>query len=189
MFKAMASKSAAVLAREYGLDKVYATIESAKSKVSSIRKEVAANPEKFKEYGVSQEVVDVVNTALASRLATRPLPAVTAHDKETVLETMEYKPLLERGAKKSLVLLNKQLDYASKSKKALSKIPIGTLATVTAILFDKTRLSRGEATEHIMMKAKITEDLTPTQRLELILSMREQVYDAGNTNASSRESG
>ena len=40
--------------------------------------------------------------------------------------------------------------------------------------FDKSQIVRGQATEHIAMKAKITKDLSPTERLELVMKYREK---------------
>lgn len=186
MFKAMASKSSTVLARDFGLDKHYKSMNSCKAAVAGVKKEVLANPEKYIEFGITPEVVTLVQQGLDSRKASKNVTRVsevTLRDKETELENMDYKDLVERGAKKSLVLLNKKLDAIGKTNKGIKDMQLGTMGTIVGIMFDKSRISKGEATEHIMLKARISEDLTPAQKLELILKMREINNTNGTTSS------
>ena len=96
---------------------------------------------------------------------------------EAPVETLEdknIKELIETGSKKSLILIHKKMDIAMKSKKELDKMNIAALNTVVGTLFDKRQISKGEATEHIALKAKISKDLSADEKMELIIQWREK---------------
>jgi len=159
-----------------GLDKVYKNKNSVVSAVQRIYEEVRKNPEKF---AVSEDLVDAVKRAMRERNIFKQtvVGGQAPTDIQLIepkLDEMEVKQLVERGSQKAWVALNKKLDATLKSKKQLYNTPVSSLATVAGIAFDKRQITRGEATEHISLRAKISENLTPTQKLEMVLSMREK---------------
>ncbi len=73
----------------------------------------------------------------------------------------------------ALQTLNKKLIELYTDEEALSKVNLATLATVFGILFDKTQLMRGLATENIAIQAKIDINMTSDDALKELNKMRE----------------
>jgi len=88
---------------------------------------------------------------------------------------MDIDELVGKGSKKSLIALNMKLDDVLSSNMEMKKLNLTTLSTTAGILFDKSRIVRGESTQHVILKAKISDDLTPEQKIELVLRMREKI--------------
>lgn len=159
-----------------GLDKIYSNKRSLVSSVTRIYQEIKANPEKFT---ITPDVIEMVDKGLTDRKFNTI--GVTQGNKPTIyegkekLDEMDIKELIETGSKKAWMLYNKKLDSLLKSKKAMKNVSISAIAQAGGIVFDKRQIVRGEATEHISLKAKISNDLTPKQKMELILSMREKI--------------
>ena len=173
IFRDLATVSKHQAGLRAGLDKYYKNRGSIITTVDNIMKEVRVDPDRF---AVSQDVIEMVEKALKERGISRikivgqTLP-VEAPER---LEDLTMEQLVERGGKKALIGLNKSIDYSIKTKASIMKISPVAWGKVAGILFDKTRIVRGEATEHVVMKAQISEDLTASQKLDLILKMRER---------------
>lgn len=160
-----------------GFDKIYKNKNSIVSAVQRIYDEVRKNPERFV---VSVDLVDAVNRAMKERSIMKQtvVGGQAPTDLQIIepkLDEMEVKQLVERGSQKAWVALNKKLDLTLKSSRLMRNTSVSSLATVAGIAFDKRQITRGEATEHISLKAKISENLTPSQKLEMVLSMREKI--------------
>ena len=61
----------------------------------------------------------------------------------------------------------------NKSRKALNQQSLPALTTAFAILFDKSQIIKGEATEHVAVMGKIDSDIKPEQAIDMVLKMRE----------------
>ena len=167
-----------------GFDKIYKNKSSVVTAVQRIYEEVKKNPEQFV---VSADLVDAVNRAMRERsIMKQPIVGGQAPTDlqiiEPTLNEMEVKELVHRGSQKAWVALNKKLDMTLKNNRLMRQTSISALAQVAGIAFDKRQITRGEATEHISLKAKITENLTPTQKLEMVLSMREKISNPNEQN-------
>lgn len=175
--KALATKSSFAVGREFGLDKVYGSVSSIRQCVLNIFKQVADNPEK---YGVTNEVIALVQQAMKDRRkspqrVTGQGTSLYHQAKAADAVNKDMKELIDHGSKKAWVLLNRKLDAALSSPAAFKRLSLKELGFIAGVSFDKRQMVRGEATEHIMLKAKISEDLSPTQKLQLILEMRESI--------------
>ncbi len=160
-----------------GFDKIYKNKNSIANAVQRIYDEVRKEPQRFI---ISEDLVEAVGKAVKERSVMKQsiVGAQAPSDLDLLepkLEEMEVKHLVERGSQKAWVALNKKLDLTLKNKRLLRDTSVSSLAQVAGIAFDKRQITRGEATEHISLKAKITENLTPSQKLEMVLSMREKI--------------
>jgi hypothetical protein len=172
VFKALANKPLLDVGFEFGVDKHFSDRMAIRQAVHRIYKEVLVEPGK---YGVSDEVVDFVKSSMATR------KAITTR-KETENELVgldgidkgDIKGLVTKGRDKAAVLLHKKMDMISKSKKRLDKESIVNLAKVLGILFDKSQIVQGEATEHIAVLAKVDDKLTPQEQMDMLVKLREK---------------
>ena len=166
------------VAMKSGIDKYYKRKNSAIDFIRKVYLDVKSRPQSF---DISQETLDKVQKALDNRnlrlqrgeimIKSNQTPEVPKED----LNLLDTKELVARAKKGSWVLLNKKLDMIDKSPKALKLVQIGSLAQVAGIVFDKGQIAQGEATEHVLLRAKIDDSLTNEQKLELILSQREKI--------------
>lgn len=166
IFKALASKSQFLVGKDFDFNKYYESRSAIVNQVNKIYQEVKEAPEKF---AISQEVLDLVEKAMQDR---------RSKNHPTQLVTIDPGKVSERelvvGAKQKVwVLLNQKLDYLAKNKQAFRNESIMSIAKVAGIVFDKAQITNGEATEHISLKAKINENITPGEALEALLKVRE----------------
>jgi hypothetical protein len=73
--------------------------------------------------------------------------------------------------------LNKKLIELYDNPETLEKTNLATLATVFGILFDKTQLMAGLATENIAIQAKIDVNMKSDDAIKELNKMREQYQD------------
>ena len=155
-----------------GFDRYYRNKSSLINAVRRIYNEVKGTPKKF---GITDEIVKMVDEALEQRLKNRSSNmAVTVAEPETELAELTSKELVVGAKRKAWVALHKKLDRVLKYKKDLRTTPLAVLGNIAGITFDKGQIIAGEATEHIALKAKISEKLTPEDKMELLLKLREQ---------------
>lgn len=181
IFRSLVTKSAYQVGLDYGLEAHYKSKWSVITFIRKVEKEVRGNPGKF---GVSQEIMEMVDKSLFERKSHRveTVGQGLVESPELTLSDLNIKDLIERGTKKSLLLLNKKLEIIGKSKSQLNKESAASLAKVVGILFDKRQISMGEATENIALKAKIdVKNLTQEEMLKTIIQMRE---DNASTESS-----
>jgi len=173
IFKDLASVSQWEAGRRHNLDTMYKNKSTVVQTVAKIKNEVLQDPERFR---ITPEVIDLVEKALKDRkenmsvISQNSMIPTLASDS---LEDMEIKDLVVRGSKRAWIGLNKALDTSLRNQKAMNRVPLGTWAKVAGIAFDKGQIVAGQATEHIELKARISKDLSPAERIELVLKMRE----------------
>ena len=166
IFKALSAKSQFLVGQEFGFEKYYKSQSGVINAVNRIYKEIKENPQ---EFAITPDVMDLVEKSMLSRRSTktpsRMVDPGEVNEKELVI-----------GAKNKVwVLLNKKLDYLAKNKRAFKAESIMSIAKVAGIVFDKSQISKGEATEHIALKAKIDNNITSGEALEALLKVRETV--------------
>lgn len=170
LFKSLATKTFYDVGIEYGFDKHYKTPASIKAAVYSIYRKVLGDPEK---YSVHPETMELVNNAVKERGVAHSIPS----HKPSVAEQNEdpdIKTLILSNRDIANRLINKKLKEMDKSKKALRNESIVSLGKIFGILFDKSQIIQGQATEHVALMGKIDGNLKPEDAIELVLRMRER---------------
>jgi hypothetical protein len=177
IFKALAQKSALTVGREYGFDKVYKKSQAIRNGVNKIYNKVRNNHE---EYGVSREVVEMVEKGMLERkhnlVGTNTGKPHSMKDLSD-FENPDIKEMMTAIRDKSFALINKKLAFIATSKKKLDNISFKELGVIAGIAFDKTQILKGEATEHIAVAAKIDSNVTPEQAIEIALRNRESTVE------------
>lgn len=177
IFKALATKSQFAVGLDFGFERYFKSNSGVINKVNAVYQEVKKNPEKF---AIQPEVLDMVERGMEARRRTKnPSPTAALTNPGEVNE----RDLVLGAKKKAWVLLNKKLDYLGKHKKAFQEESIMSIAKLAGIVFDKAQIVSGEATEHVLLKAKIDSKITPADALIQLLSFRE----AQSTNGSDPE--
>ena len=131
-----------------------------------------AEPEKFI---VHPDTVELVVKAVQERGIGG---AATKSNKPTVAEQNEdnrsVEELLTSNRDLANKLVHKKLVALDSSKKALRNESVVSLGKIFGILFDKSQIIRGQATEQILHLSKININMSPDDALSAILRMREQ---------------
>ena len=171
MFHALKEKTSLEVGYDFGMNYSYAD-NTVKQKMTNIKKEVIANPEKF---GITDKDIAEVEKASNKRWLEgnehshrKPVP-----NDLSVLKKKEFNELIFSASSKAMLAVHKKLNEILQDDAQLSKTSLTQLTTAAGILFDKRQISKGEATQNIAIKAKIDKDLTPEAKLDLILKMRE----------------
>ncbi len=176
LYRRLEKKNVKQVAIEYNFHKKYENKNTVVGAVAQIMSQVRKNPER---YGITANITETVEKAIKGRsLKTQTskksyIPAIPYTKYE--YRKMDIDELVGKGSKKSLIVLNMKLDDVLSNSNELRKLNLTTLSTTAGILFDKNRIVRGESTQHVMLKAKISDDLTPEQKIELVLRMREKI--------------
>lgn len=171
IFKSLANKPLLEVGLEFGFDKHFKDKMGVRQAVNRVYKEVLVDPEK---YGLSEEVVSFVKESMAARKTITNKKPIEEFDDISRVDVNDIKGLLTKGRDKAAVLLHKKMDILSKSPKKLEKESIVNIAKVLGIMFDKSQIIQGEATEHIAVLAKVDDNLTPQQQMEMLVKLREK---------------
>lgn len=145
--------------------------------VDKVINEVRADPERFM---VSADTIRLVEEALAERRLGGNKTVITTNLPKTLeeadlLDDMDVLQLVRRANRVSWLALNKKLDASLRDVRKLNATPLAALVKAAGISFDKSQIIKGEATQHISLKAKIDVDLSPVEKLQMVLQMRESI--------------
>lgn len=154
-----------------GLGVIYNTQNSVRTNSYKLYKSLKPH-----ELDLSEDVVKGVQMAIEKRKISNKVTSNEGIGGE-ILNPEDSKALVIGGRNKALMLLHKKLDQISKSKKAIDDLSLSQLATTVGILFDKAQIMKGEATENIAVMAKIDQNMTPEQSLDMLLRMREKLSE------------
>lgn len=168
MFKALASKSLYDVGVDFGLDKHYSTAPAVRNKVHSIYKAVANDPEK---YAVHPETVEVVVAAVSGRKMVTP--SIPATVEASPIVANDIKGLTMGGRDVAAKLITQKLAFLEAHPKALAAESLVNLGKIFGILFDKSQIIQGQATEHVALMGRIDTTMTPEQALDAVLRSRE----------------
>lgn len=174
IFKALASKSTGQVGLDFGLDKTFSTMNSVRNAVTAIKNRISANPA---EYGVSQEVVDLVNKAMKNRNVDKRVDVPLAVKQK---EAQGITNVIESVKNGAWALIDKKIKMTAKSTKLLKETTFQQLGTIAGIAFDKHQIIKGEATENIAVRAKIDKNLSPEELLNVVLAQRQENNDSNN---------
>ncbi len=174
IFKNLATYSITETAYKFGFDKRYSTINSIRNAVTAIKNKIRANPS---AWGIPQSTVDLVDDAMRARRVDKPgkVPLVVKEQEKRQIGT-----LIEGVRDGAWELIDKKIKMIGKSRKALRETTLQQLGTIAGIAFDKTQIIKGEATEHIAVRAKIAPNLPPEDLLKLVLAQRQEINDTNN---------
>jgi hypothetical protein len=173
IFRLLASKSLYEAGVEYGLEKNYKTTTNLKSAVYNIYREVSVEPERF---AIHPDTRDLVVKNVSGRKVQSSKPTTLAEDKEKAAK-MDIKDIIMSNRDSAARLINKKLVALEKSPKALKNESIVSLGKIFGILFDKSQIIQGQATEHVALMGKIDSNLPPEDAINLVLRMRENAVN------------
>lgn len=163
---------------ELGLDEDTYTKTAIRNTVKNTWEAIRLRPEK---YGTTLEEIAEVDKILESR---NMKPAKVKLKEDSLSNSLADVSFEEIGKgilktrDDALMLLRKKMHLMHSDEKELSKVNMATLATTFAILFDKSQIAKGEATQHIAVHAKISNDMTPEERLQAIYNIREKFSES-----------
>lgn len=170
IFKMLETKTLYETGIEFGFDKHYKNARAVNNAVYNIYKKVLIDPAK---YAVQTETVDKVKAIVSSRAISTNRPDTTLAEKLDAEANPDFKELVLSGRKKAFQLLNMKMDRIARSKKGIDEVNITALAQTFGILFDKSQIIQGQATENIAVLAKIDKNMKSEDALSAILRMRE----------------
>lgn len=173
IFKMLETKTLYETGIEFGLDKHYKNAQGVNNAVYAIYRKVLVDPQK---YAVLPETAEKVKAVMSSRAVSTNKPdghLTTLREKLDAEANPDFKDLVLSGRKKAFQLLNMKMDRIARSKKGLDEVNITALAQTFGILFDKSQIISGEATENIAVLAKVNKDMSSEEALAAILKMRE----------------
>jgi hypothetical protein len=172
-YKSLVTKNYFEAAKEIGMDKHYQPIT-----LRSIGYQLYKSIDP-KELGISEDIVKMVQEAIAQRKMSKTVKV--KEDTTDILFTPseminpeDNKQVVIHGRNKAAMLLHKKMDRINSNKKLLDAVSLTQLATTFAIMFDKAQIINGQATENIAVMAKIDDNLSPEQALDMVLQMRER---------------
>ena len=156
---------------EFGLDKYFEKPVQIINVVNRIYRDVKENPAKF---AISQDVIELVEKGMVSRKGQHHELMELAKDPGELSD----KDLVIGVKRKAWVLLDEKLNYLVKHRKAFRQESLMSLAKMAGIAFDKAQIMKGEATEHIAIKARIDSDITSQEAITQLLKLREALAQA-----------
>lgn len=173
IFKALANKSQFHVGLEFGLDKHYATNIQVTNAVNKVYRQVKEAPEK---YALDAEILEIVEKGMKDRqkMGTLQVSPQEASLAAQAPDKLSEKDLVLGARRKGWVLLHRKLDQLGRNKKALAAESIMNIAKVAGITFDKGQIVTGEATEHVLMKAKIDGNISSEEALAQLARLRER---------------
>lgn len=170
IFRMLATKSTYETGIEFGFDKHYKDATGLKNAVYRIYKQVLVEPQ---EYFVTQEMADKVKETMRTRSVYIPEKTLAEKKAEALLAENDVKAMTLMNRDKMSKLISMKVDRIMGSYKRIDETPLQTLATAFGILFDKSQILQGEATENVAVLAKIDEKLSPEEAMAAILKGRE----------------
>jgi len=170
IFKRLASSTLYDVGLEFGFDKHYKDSTAVRNKVYAIYRQVANEPEK---YAVQQEVVDLVTDAVSNRKIAIKSEASPEKVTANPIVATDIKNLTLSGRDVAGRLIAKKLEYLEAHPKALQQESLVNLGKIFGIMFDKSQIIQGQATEHVALMGRIDSNLTPEEALQAVLRSRE----------------
>jgi hypothetical protein len=168
IYLALEEKTFLEVAYIFGLDRFFSNESSMKSAITRAYNLVLDNPEKF---GIPSERAAFIHGVVASRNINKK-PETLREDKEVKAKDLSTELLSARDLATSLV--KRKLEYLDKNPKALQEEKIKDLGWIMGVLFDKGQIIQGQATEHIAVLSKISDDMKPEEAMSELLNMRNQ---------------
>ena len=173
-YKSLVTMNFTEAAANIGLDRKYQNTNTLRNYGYQIYKSIDPM-----ELDIDRDVVEMVESAIEKRRAGGSTDIIEHHPEE-LINPNDTKEVVIGGANKAAMLLHKKMDRMNKSKKLLDAVSLSQLSTTFGILFDKSRIVQGEATEHIAYMGRIKSDMTPEETLDALIGMRENTVNENN---------
>ncbi len=172
MFKSLTHKSYQEAGKDLGFHYYFKSPVKIRGEVLKIVRRIKRAPEL---YGISKEVVEVVEEAAQSRSI-----SLTPHTKSKLaIEEDSFRDRLDNMRNTTAEMIQKKLNKANKSSRSLEGISIRDLKDLLSMAIDKSRLLKGESTETIAKLSKIdTDNMSPDEALKVVMKAREALLDA-----------
>ncbi len=172
MYRAMRDKTLKEVANEFGLLEHYqGSLPKAVSFLhSQVYRKVSLAPEK---YGVSEEFRKEVHDAISNRAVVKRNEDGLYFNNPTT-KNDESTNLITSLKDKVIKLAHAKVDRIMSSKKNIDEANMSTIFTSLGIIFDKSQIATGQATENIAMIAKVNDKLTAEEAMKIVLQNREQ---------------
>lgn len=170
IFKRLASSTLYDVGLEFGFDKHMKDGTAVRNKIYAIYRQVAADPER---YTVSPEVVALVTDAVSNRKIAIKSEATPQKVEGSPIVATDIKNLTLTGRDTAGRLIAKKLEFLEAHPKALAAESLVNLGKIFGIMFDKSQIIQGQATEHVALMGTIHTNLTPEEALEAVLRSRE----------------
>jgi hypothetical protein len=175
-FRMLREKTTFNAAIECGFEKYFDNKRQILNYMYKLFLRVKNNPE---EYSIHPKTVEEVIVAMDSRNLGKVKNGTVKFDalqkKLSDVKDHDMKEVISIGRNKSAVLLDKKMNMLLRSKKALEKESIVSLAKVFSTYFDKGQIMSGQATENIAVLAKnVPDDITPEQAMAELIKRREK---------------
>ncbi len=173
-FKALVTSNFSEAGSLIGLDKKYTNPSSLRATSYQLYLDICSDVDRL---GIDKEIVDMVQAAIQARKAS-PGREITEVNDTDLINPEDTKSVIIGGRNKAAMLLHKKMDRLNKNKKLLDATTLTQLATTFGILFDKSQILTGQATENISVMARIKDNMTPEETLEALLQHRETQTNA-----------
>lgn len=171
IFRALAGGTMYDVGVDFGVDKHYKDARAVRNKVYQIYAQVKNDPEK---YSIHPETVDLVVGVVSNRkVATRP--ETTLADKVEGIKDADIKGLTLGSRDAAGRLIASKLAFLESHPKALAQESLVNLGKIFGILFDKSQIIQGQATEHVALMGKIDTDMSPEAAIAAIIKTREVI--------------
>ena len=172
MYRAMRDKTLSAVAQEFGLVEHY---KGSKPRAisflhSGVYRKVSLDPAK---YGVSEEFRKEVHDAISNRSVVKRNEEGLYFNNPTT-KNDESTNLITSLKDKVIKLAHMKVDRIMSSKKNVDEANMSTIFTSLGIIFDKSQIATGQATENIAMIAKVNQDMTAEEAMKIVLQKREQ---------------
>lgn len=175
MFKDLAHMSYFDVIEKYKLGDRYKNKGAARLGLVNIVRKIIKAPDL---YGISQEAVDIVKSTLDAR---NPQKGNSSKNLEIVRERDQLSTSMESLRDKAIELMHEKLDKIKKSKTELDGVKLKELMDVVSTAIDKTKLIKGESTDHVIHYSKIdVGSINPQEALKLVLKAREALIEQKN---------
>lgn len=172
-YRNLVKMSLADSARSINLDESYRTESSLRATAYKLYKSIDPH-----ELGISTDMVKLIEEKMQERKVYNPPKVLAPEEKKQLLNPEDAKGMILGGRNKAAALINKKLDRLDRSNKLLDEVTLTQLATTLGILFDKSQIIQGQATENIAVMSKISSDMSAEESLQALLKMREvQTYE------------
>lgn len=179
IFKALEHESALNVGLKFHLDRKYRDKQKIRSSVTYFKNKVKNHPDRYEEYGITDELIRRVEKAVEERnvynkLENRQLRTIKKGELvDSAQEEKELKELVGDIRDKAFSAINRKLDNIGTNKKKLEAVAFRDLTQLASMTFDKAQLLSGQATENIAVLAKIDNNMNPEEAMEAVLKMRE----------------
>lgn len=171
IFKALAHKTYKEIGYEYGVHLMYPGNDI---KVTSFVYDIAKKIKKAPElWGISEDVVDIVQEALDSR-SIKKNPGLRS---DMALAQESFRDKLDEMRDKVAELIGRKLKKYDTAK-GIDNVQLRDLKDLLSMAIDKGRLMRGESTENIKKLSPLNvDDMSPEEALGVIMKARDALIE------------